>query len=232
MITARRAQQFHELVEDASTGGARLTEYADLMEVVGALRTVPAPVPDPAFVAALRDRLVAEAESALAAAAAEREDTDERLRLRPFSAADLAAFVAYRSAPEVARYQSWDTSYSMADAERFFASQLDVELGVPGAWVQLPRSTAATARSAAIAPRASHGIHRVFAEADDRNVAVHRLLERLGSAARLAWSRPTGSRASGRPCASSRSFGANGRPLPAAARRARPRPLERRAGCR
>jgi RimJ/RimL family protein N-acetyltransferase len=25
-----------------------------------------------------------------------------------------------------------------------------------------------------------HGIHRVYAEADDRNVAVHRLLERLG----------------------------------------------------
>lgn len=26
----------------------------------------------------------------------------------------------------------------------------------------------------------SHGLHRVYAEADDRNVAVHRLLERLG----------------------------------------------------
>jgi RimJ/RimL family protein N-acetyltransferase len=25
-----------------------------------------------------------------------------------------------------------------------------------------------------------HGMHRVYAEADDRNVAVHRLLERLG----------------------------------------------------
>jgi aminoglycoside 6'-N-acetyltransferase len=25
-----------------------------------------------------------------------------------------------------------------------------------------------------------HGIHRVYAEADDRNIAVHRLLERLG----------------------------------------------------
>ena len=27
---------------------------------------------------------------------------------------------------------------------------------------------------------AEHGLHRVYAEADDRNVAVHRLLERLG----------------------------------------------------
>ncbi len=25
-----------------------------------------------------------------------------------------------------------------------------------------------------------HGLHRVYAQADDRNVAVHRLLERLG----------------------------------------------------
>jgi RimJ/RimL family protein N-acetyltransferase len=39
-----------------------------------------------------------------------------RLVLRPFRADDLAAFVAYRSHPDVARYQSWDTSYSMPDA--------------------------------------------------------------------------------------------------------------------
>ena len=51
------------------------------------------------------------------------EIVTERLRLRPFTADDLAAFVAYRSLPEVARYQSWDTSYSMVDAERFRASQ-------------------------------------------------------------------------------------------------------------
>ncbi|HEY3530429.1 MAG TPA: DUF5667 domain-containing protein [Nocardioides sp.] len=83
MITGRRAQQFHELVEGASTGGARLPEYADLLEVVGALRAVPEPVADPEFVATLRERLLAEAESVLAAAAAERDDTDARLRLRP-----------------------------------------------------------------------------------------------------------------------------------------------------
>jgi len=47
----------------------------------------------------------------------------ERLRLRLFEVADLPAFVAYRGAPEVARYQSWDTTYSMADAEQFLASQ-------------------------------------------------------------------------------------------------------------
>jgi hypothetical protein len=83
VITARRAQQFHELVEDTSTGGARLPQYAHLLDVVGALRAVPEPVADPVFVATLRERLLAEAESVLAAAAAERDDTDARLRLRP-----------------------------------------------------------------------------------------------------------------------------------------------------
>jgi hypothetical protein len=83
VITRRRAQQFHELVEDPSTGGARMPEYADLLDLVGAMRGVPEPIADPTFVATLRDRLVAEAESVLAAAAAERDDADERLRLRP-----------------------------------------------------------------------------------------------------------------------------------------------------
>jgi hypothetical protein len=83
MITARRAQRFHELVEDTSTGSARMPEYGDLLDVVGALRAVPAVTPDPDFVLALRERLLAEAESVLVAAAAQRDDTDARLRLRP-----------------------------------------------------------------------------------------------------------------------------------------------------
>ena len=140
-----------------------------------------------------------------------------RLRLRPFQADDLPAFVAYRSEPEVARYQAWDTTYSMIDAERFLASQEDFEFGVMGPWVQLsaidllsgalcgdcavrvvadqpataevgvtfaPRrqgSGLATETLAAVITKlfAEHELHRVYAEADDRNVAVHRLFERL-----------------------------------------------------
>jgi hypothetical protein len=83
VITGRSAQRFHELVEGSSTSGARLSSYADLLEVVGELRASPAPVPDPAYVAALRERLLVEAESVLSAAAADRADTDARLRLRP-----------------------------------------------------------------------------------------------------------------------------------------------------
>lgn len=40
----------------------------------------------------------------------------ERLGLRRFTTADAEAFAAYRSVPEVARYQSWDAPLSLADA--------------------------------------------------------------------------------------------------------------------
>jgi RimJ/RimL family protein N-acetyltransferase len=142
----------------------------------------------------------------------------ERLTLRPFRAEDLVAFAAYRREPEVARYQSWDTTYSKADAERFLAEQQGLVFGQPGEWVQLAaveRTTgvlvgdcavrvlsdqAATAElGVTLAPEhqgrglayealaavigrlfAEHGIHRIYAETDDRNAGVHRLLERLG----------------------------------------------------
>jgi len=83
VIRGRRSQEFHDLVEDTSAGDVSPSSYADLLDVVGALRAVPAPEPDPAFVLALRDRLVEEAETVLAAAAAEEADVDARLRLRP-----------------------------------------------------------------------------------------------------------------------------------------------------
>jgi hypothetical protein len=83
VISGRRVEQFHELVEGSTVGGARTPAYADLLDVVGALRAVPAPVPDREFVATLRERLLAEAETVLVAAAAEREETDARLRLPP-----------------------------------------------------------------------------------------------------------------------------------------------------
>jgi RimJ/RimL family protein N-acetyltransferase len=59
------------------------------------------------------------------------------LCLRPFRTEDLPAFVAYRRAPDVARFQSWDETYSLADAEQFLASQEGITLGQPGAWLQL-----------------------------------------------------------------------------------------------
>jgi len=61
----------------------------------------------------------------------------DRLLLRRFRQADLDAFVAYRSDEHVARFQSWDQSYSKADAERFLAEDSAVAPGQPGRWLQL-----------------------------------------------------------------------------------------------
>ena len=142
----------------------------------------------------------------------------ERLLLRPFQSEDVPAFVGYRSDPEVARFQSWESTYSRDDGERFLASQQGLRFGMPGDWMQLAvvdrvsgalcgdcavrvatdqpataevgvtfspsaqgRGLAREALAAVIARLFDEqGVHRVFAQADDRNHAVHRLLERLG----------------------------------------------------
>ena len=142
----------------------------------------------------------------------------DRILLRRFRRADLEAFVAYRSDESVARFQSWDKSYSKADAEKFLAEDAYVAPGQPGQWLQLAieeRGTGALCGDCAVRiiaeqPRTAEvgvtlapnfqnrgiasealmvtldwlfgkqDMHRICAEADDRNHAVHRLLERLG----------------------------------------------------
>ena len=60
-----------------------------------------------------------------------------RLSIEPLGRHDIDAFAAYRQDPEVARYQSWEPSYSTADATRLVESQAGVTLPVPGEWLQL-----------------------------------------------------------------------------------------------
>ena len=60
-----------------------------------------------------------------------------RLRLRPFGDGDAAPFSAYRSDPEVARYQSWEPPFSLAQAREFIRSMEASEPGAPGVWYQL-----------------------------------------------------------------------------------------------
>ncbi|GAA0610094.1 GNAT family N-acetyltransferase [Kribbella sandramycini] len=59
----------------------------------------------------------------------------ERLTIRRFEPADATAFAAYRSDPEVARYQSWETPLTAADA---LATVTDYGAGDPDApgWFQ------------------------------------------------------------------------------------------------
>jgi Domain of unknown function (DUF5667) len=72
----RRAEEFHSLVEDPSTGGLHDARYADFLEIVASLRDAPAAQPRPEFVTTLRERLMTEAETVLAAA-----DVEARLTL-------------------------------------------------------------------------------------------------------------------------------------------------------
>ena len=76
----RRAVEFAALVEgNSSEAGER---YAHLLELVGQLQAVPARTPSHEFVADLRARLMAEADTALVPVTArERAETDRRLSL-------------------------------------------------------------------------------------------------------------------------------------------------------
>lgn len=59
-----------------------------------------------------------------------------RLLLRRLERGDAAALCSYRSLPEVARYQSWE-SFGTDDAARLIDEQCGSEPGVPGTWFQL-----------------------------------------------------------------------------------------------
>ena len=59
-----------------------------------------------------------------------------RLRLRHFTDADLALFMAYRNDPEVAKYQGWE-GISEPEARAFIQEQKKVQPGMPGQWFQI-----------------------------------------------------------------------------------------------
>jgi RimJ/RimL family protein N-acetyltransferase len=62
--------------------------------------------------------------------------TSERLVLRRFRPEDLDAFVAYRSDPGIARYQSWEAPYPPAQARRFLRELAAIHPDTPGEWFQ------------------------------------------------------------------------------------------------
>jgi len=59
-----------------------------------------------------------------------------RLLLRRLQEGDAAALCRYRSLPEVARYQGWE-SFTLEDAVRLIESQRHSEPGIQGTWFQL-----------------------------------------------------------------------------------------------
>ncbi len=64
------------------------------------------------------------------------ELVSDRLTLRRFGLTDVPALVAYRSRPEVARFQSWDAPYPAADGEAMIRAMLAEHPDTPGQWFQ------------------------------------------------------------------------------------------------
>jgi RimJ/RimL family protein N-acetyltransferase len=59
-----------------------------------------------------------------------------RLCLRRLRPADAASIAGYRSLPEVARFQDWE-SFGPADAARLISGQAGLRPDTPGTWLQL-----------------------------------------------------------------------------------------------
>jgi RimJ/RimL family protein N-acetyltransferase len=72
--------------------------------------------------------------------------TSERLVLRRFRPEDLDAFVAYRSDPGVARYQSWEAPYPRSQARQFLQELEAIHPDTPGEWFQFAVALRATDR--------------------------------------------------------------------------------------
>ena len=66
----------------------------------------------------------------------------DRLVLRCFVAADAATLSGYRSDPDVARYQSWPTPYSVAAARRLIEEQAHLDGPRAGDWLQIAATLA------------------------------------------------------------------------------------------
>lgn len=60
-----------------------------------------------------------------------------RLLIRMLSERERDAFVVYRQKADVARYQTWTTDYSVADADALLAGQPEAGIPGPGDWMQL-----------------------------------------------------------------------------------------------
>ncbi len=61
----------------------------------------------------------------------------DRVLIRGLSDNDLLAFSLYRAMPAVAKYQSWDENYSLADAQALLAGTDYASFGQEGCWYQL-----------------------------------------------------------------------------------------------
>jgi aminoglycoside 6'-N-acetyltransferase len=78
----------------------------------------------------------------------------ERLLVRRVRDEDAASLAAYRSDPDVARYQGWETPMSLDQARRFVRGMADDHPDTPGEWSVRDRGT--RDRRAHRGPRVAH----------------------------------------------------------------------------
>ena len=64
-----------------------------------------------------------------------REIVTARLRLRRLRRADAPALIAYRSRPDVSRFQGWDV-FGQPEADELIGAMQSCEPGTPGEWFQ------------------------------------------------------------------------------------------------
>ena len=64
--------------------------------------------------------------------------------LRRFRPPDLAAFLAYRNDPDVARYQGWSLPYPLQRGQRMLAELAGEDPDTPGQWFQFAVALAGT----------------------------------------------------------------------------------------
>jgi RimJ/RimL family protein N-acetyltransferase len=62
--------------------------------------------------------------------------SSQRVTIRRFKAEDAEALTAYRSDPDVARYQAWEVPYPLDKARRLIESLEGAIPGTPGSWFQ------------------------------------------------------------------------------------------------
>jgi RimJ/RimL family protein N-acetyltransferase len=85
----------------------------------------------------------------------------DRLTIRRFEATDVPTFAAYRSVPEIARYQSWDAPFSEEQARRFVAAQAASHPDTPDEWFQFAVTETTTGRLVGDVAAASESDHRL-----------------------------------------------------------------------
>ncbi len=85
----------------------------------------------------------------------------ERLRIQPLAMGDIDTFVQYRQDPHIARFQSWDCSYSRDQAIELIQSQLGFVTPDLGDWLQL-------------------AIHLSISNAHIGDLAIHRVANQDG----------------------------------------------------